>query len=142
MRLWSIHPKYLDSKGLVALWREGLLAQAVLLNRTKGYTFHPQLQRFRTQPDPVASIGCYLWYVAAEAKQRGYDFQEARIEIPEKEVPLIPVTDQQLAFELAHLRHKLETRNPRRLIVLDQQAKPHPLFLRIDGPIEDWERAR
>ncbi|HEU5178767.1 MAG TPA: pyrimidine dimer DNA glycosylase/endonuclease V, partial [Burkholderiales bacterium] len=30
MRLWSLHPKYLDARGLVALWREALLAQAVL----------------------------------------------------------------------------------------------------------------
>jgi hypothetical protein len=29
-RIWSLHPKYLDARGLVALWREGLLAQAVL----------------------------------------------------------------------------------------------------------------
>jgi len=25
MRLWTLHPKYLDARGLVALWREGLL---------------------------------------------------------------------------------------------------------------------
>ena len=43
MRLWSIHPRYLDSMGLVALWREALLAQAVLRGETKGYKFHPQL---------------------------------------------------------------------------------------------------
>ena len=36
MRLWSLHPRYLDAKGLVALWREGLLAQAVLKGQTKG----------------------------------------------------------------------------------------------------------
>lgn len=37
MRLWSIHPRYLDTKGLVALWRETLLlAQAVLFGNTKG----------------------------------------------------------------------------------------------------------
>lgn len=40
MRLWSIHPCYLDSKGLIALWRESLLAQACLL---KGeYTVCPE----------------------------------------------------------------------------------------------------
>ena len=50
MRLWSVHPKYLDARGLVALWREALLAQAVLRGRTNGYVHHPQLQRFRTQP--------------------------------------------------------------------------------------------
>nr|WP_243687290.1 pyrimidine dimer DNA glycosylase/endonuclease V [Methanobacterium formicicum] len=49
MRLWSLHPKYLDVKGLVALWREGLLARAVLKGKTKGYTNHPQLIRFKNQ---------------------------------------------------------------------------------------------
>ena len=29
MRLWTLHPKYLDGVGLVALWREALLARAV-----------------------------------------------------------------------------------------------------------------
>lgn len=43
MRLWSLHPQYLDAKGLVALWREGLLAQAVLAGQTRGYKRHPQL---------------------------------------------------------------------------------------------------
>lgn len=31
MRLWSLHPSYLDRAGLLAVWREGLLAQSVLL---------------------------------------------------------------------------------------------------------------
>lgn len=31
MRLWSIHQSYLDRQGLLAVWREGLLAQGVLL---------------------------------------------------------------------------------------------------------------
>ena len=47
MRLWSVHPKYLDSKGLVALWREALLAKQVLEGGTKGYRNHPQLDRFK-----------------------------------------------------------------------------------------------
>jgi len=47
MRLWSLHPSYLDPQGLVAVWREGLLAQAVLRGQTTGYTRHPQLARFR-----------------------------------------------------------------------------------------------
>jgi len=37
MRLWTIHPKYLDAKGLVALWRETLLAKHVLEGKTPGY---------------------------------------------------------------------------------------------------------
>ena len=56
MRLWSIHPRSLDARGLVALWREGLLARKVLRGRTRGYRHHPQLQRFRDLRDPVAAI--------------------------------------------------------------------------------------
>lgn len=36
MRLWSLHPNCLDAQGLVALWREALLAQAVLRGQTRG----------------------------------------------------------------------------------------------------------
>ena len=71
MRLWTLHPRHLDAAGLVALWREGLLAQAVLLGRTRGYTRHPQLERFRAAADPVARITGYLRIVAAEAASRG-----------------------------------------------------------------------
>src|SRR5690606_6899395 len=42
MRLWSLHPRYLDRQGLLALWREALLARAVLRGETRGYTLHPQ----------------------------------------------------------------------------------------------------
>lgn len=31
-----MHPRYLDAKGLVALWREALLVQAVLRGETRG----------------------------------------------------------------------------------------------------------
>ena len=79
MRLWTLHPRHLDAAGLVALWREALLAQAVLLGRTRGYTRHPQLQRFRAAADPVASIGAYLRVVADEATSRGYAFDATRI---------------------------------------------------------------
>jgi hypothetical protein len=44
MRLWSLHPCHLDAKGLVALWREGLLAQKVQACETNGYRNHPQLE--------------------------------------------------------------------------------------------------
>jgi hypothetical protein len=58
MRLWSIHPKYLDSKGLVALWRESLLALKVLEGNTKGYKNHSQLNRFKQKP--IESLKNYL----------------------------------------------------------------------------------
>jgi hypothetical protein len=42
MRVWSLHPQHLDGKALVALWREGLLALAVVQGRSCGYRHHPQ----------------------------------------------------------------------------------------------------
>jgi Pyrimidine dimer DNA glycosylase len=60
MRLWSIHPSFWDRQGLVAVWREALLAQKVLQGETKGYRSHPQLQRFRSSGDPLGAIAAYL----------------------------------------------------------------------------------
>ncbi len=45
MRLWSLHPKYLDVKGLVRAWREGLLARKALGGETKGYRNHSAPRR-------------------------------------------------------------------------------------------------
>jgi hypothetical protein len=66
MRLWTLHPQYLDSKGLVAAWREGLLAQKVLAGKTRGYRHHPQLKRFQAQSQPLAAIAAFLGGLAAE----------------------------------------------------------------------------
>jgi hypothetical protein len=79
MRLWSIHPKYLDSKGLVALWREALLAKKVLSKKTKDYKHHPQLSRFQKQKNPLAIINSYLTAVHREASGRGYSFDWRKI---------------------------------------------------------------
>lgn len=67
VRIWSLHPKYLDRQGLTACWRETLLAQAVLAGRTRGYRSHPQLERFREHPDPISAVGWYLHGIADEA---------------------------------------------------------------------------
>lgn len=143
MRLWSVHPGYLDRQALTACWREALLAQAVLAGRTRGYTRHPQLERFRDQADPLASIGVFLAGVVREADNRGYRFDRSRIDSGVSTVPLIAVTSGQLALEWAHLRAKLAARSP------DVAAKwrdvvhpdPHPLFRSVPGPIAEWERA-
>jgi len=141
MRLWSLHPGYLDQKGLVALWREGLLAQAVLKGQTKGYRNHPQLQRFRAQPSPVSAIAAYLRAVHAEAVQRGYRFDAGKI-ASGATAPLIDVTQGQLEFEWRHLIAKLEARAPawRDALGAPDKLAPHPLFRAIPGGIEDWER--
>ena len=142
MRLWSLHPRYLDQKGLVALWREGLLAQAVLKGQTRGYRNHPQLRRFRTQPSPVAAIAAYLRAVHAEAVARDYRFDAGKI-APGGTAPPIAVTQGQLDFECHHLIAKLESRTPAWLAALGKPhpPAPHPLFRTIPGSIEDWERA-
>jgi Pyrimidine dimer DNA glycosylase len=138
MRLWSIHPRYLDPPGLVALWREGLLAQAVLAGRTRGYARHPQLERFREARDPLAAIATYLAHVAREARTRGYSFDETRL-LPTRTRARLRVTDGQVRYELEHLGEKLRRRNPAWLAGVEA-AEPHPLFIVVAGPIAAWER--
>jgi hypothetical protein len=128
MRLWSLHPSLLDRQGLVALWREGLLAQKVLLGQTKGYRFHPQLERFRESKNPVAAIGTYLWVVVDEAKSRGYRFDASKIATKRHTITIV-VTQGQLEFEYLHLKRKLRVRNRDRLRMLTgKEAFPHPIF--------------
>ena len=141
MRLWSLHPKYLDSKGLVALWREGLLAQNVLLGNTKGYKHHPQLIRFQECTDPIAAIGSYLFCVQQEATHRKYNFDLSKIKRPDF-TKQIAVNDKQLEFEFAHLKRKLEQRDLQKLLEINSIIipQPHPLFVVIQGDIAPWER--
>lgn len=141
MRIWSLHPRHLDRIGLVACWRETLLAQAVLAGRTKGYTQHPQLVRFRATPEPVATVGTYLRHLADEASSRGYRFDRTRIITPDDDVAVLGVTQGQLSHEWMHLGAKLVARSPddaERWKVAT--ATPHPLFHVVDGDIEAWER--
>lgn len=142
MRLWSLHPKYLDSKGLVALWREGLLAQNVLMGNTRGYKNHPQLLRFKEQEAPIVAIGTYLFHVRQESVRRGYNFDGKKIHYSDSGIKPIPVTDGQLAFELAHLRKKLVVRDPAKLYEIEalQVPEAHPSLFTIKGDIADWER--
>jgi Pyrimidine dimer DNA glycosylase len=141
MRLWSLHPEYLDARGLVALWREGLLARKVLQHRTKGYKHHPQLDRFNAHLQPTAAIDCYLRYVHEEAGRRGYHFDIAKIG-SKRRCSKIPVTDRQLKHELNHLKAKLKSRDAARYknILTVKKSRPHPLFKVIAGGIESWER--
>ena len=139
MRLWSLHPAMLDRVGLVALWREGLLAQKVLLGQTKGYRFHPQLRRFQACRSPVAAIGCYLQAVAEEAQSRGYQFDASKI-VEKKRKVSIAVTDGQLEYELTHLRRKLRVRDTKKLRELKGHAlAPHPMLRVVSGQVEPWE---
>ncbi len=141
MRLWSLHPRYLDARGLAALWREGLLAQAVLRGRTTGYVHHPQLKRFRARPSAVGAIASYLRAVHAEAVGRGYTFAPEKIGRA-RHAGSIAVTRGQLAHEWAHLMAKLARRDQERHRRLKRLARPrpHPLFRVVPGGVEPWER--
>jgi hypothetical protein len=159
MRLWSVHPRYLDRQGLTACWREGLLAQKVLTGTTRGYRNHPQLQRFRVEVGaevvadsaevvappvprpPGAPVTTYLHVVVDEAEARGYSYDRSKIlEAPRPELRL-DVTHGQLLHEWAHLRLKLASRSPD---VLRRWADvevpdPHPLFVVVPGGVASWE---
>ena len=141
MRLWSLHPKYLDAQGLVALWREALLAQAVLRGQTRGYRHHPQLERFRSHTAPRLAINKYLDVVHAEASARGYAFDRRKIG-PVRPVPHIPVSRGQIQHEWKHLLAKLATRSPACFARWSGIDRPtcHPLFRSGSGEVAPWER--
>ena len=142
MRLWSLHPAQLDRQGLLAVWREGLLARKVLLGETRGYRNHPQLQRFREHATPRSAIAAYLHAVADEADRRGYRFDRTRIGTSERAAAPIPVTTGQLRFEARRLRAKLAKRAPESLArsTVAPLPPPHPLFRIRPGPVAGWER--
>ena len=141
MRLWSLHPKYLDPQGLVALWRETLLAQAVLRGETRGYRNHPQLDRFKNSTAPLAAISLYLKGIHAEAMARGYDFDKSKIN-PARKAVFIIVTTGQMVYEWEHLLAKLKVRNPALYLQWRNTEAPeaHTMFAVHAGGIESWER--
>lgn len=143
MRLWSLHPRYLDTRGLVALWREALLAQAVLSGRTVGYRHHPQLARFRDSAAPRRLIANYLRGIHAEAVRRGYRFDAGRIGRGGRAAP-VAVSRGQLEYEWRHLDKKLKARAPawRKLWRSVSRPAPHPIFRVVAGSVAGWEVAR
>jgi hypothetical protein len=141
MRLWTLHPKYLDVKGLTGLWREALLAQKVLQGGTKGYRNHPQLERFKALEDPSAALATYLVGVHEESLRRGYRFDVSKIG-PGRYEGQVEETRGQLECEWEHLKAKLERRAPELLDEFLDVAlpEPHPLFRIVPGPVREWER--
>ncbi len=141
MRLWTIHPRYLDARGLVALWREALLAQKVLRRQTSGYRHHPQLFRFQTQHRPVAAIANYLRAIHDEAARRNYHFDRQKI-APLRFHGKIVETDGQVQYEWRHLQRKLKRRSPQTFARFRNVSAPevHPLFCIVTGTVRDWER--
>lgn len=141
MRIWSIHPKYLDTKGLGAVWRETLLAKKVLEGKTKGYKSHPQLVRFRLQKKPLEAINAYLQEIWKEAKKRGYSFDSKKISVSNTKKK-IPVTRGQLIYEFEHLKKKVKKRAQQKYqeIRATKRILPHPLFKVEKGEKAAWEK--
>ena len=141
MRLWSIHPKYLDSKGLVALWRETLLAKNVLQGKTKGYNNHPQLDRFKNQSSPTIAVNSYLNIIYKESLLRRYNFDKNKIDKHINNIK-ITVTFGQIKYEFNHLLKKLKERD---LLNYNKykdliEIEPNPIFTTVPGEVESWER--
>ena len=143
MRIWSLHPKHFDSKGLVALWRETLLAKHVLEGKTKGYVNHPQLNRFKNQKDPLGAINHYLMIIHDEATLRGYKFDSNKFLVSSTKIK-ITVTSGQLNYEIEHLQGKLKRRDQNKFKenLRGKKYSLHPIFRLINGDIEDWEIIR
>ena len=130
MRLWTVHPRYLDVKGLLALWRESLLAQKVLMGKTKGWKNHPQLDRFKKHPDPVSAIGFYLRCIYEEGKRRGYNFKKEKIYRESINVPIIKVSNDLVQHEFEQLKQKLKTRDPKgyKQLLKVKEIELNPIF--------------
>ena len=143
MRIWSFHPKYLDSKGLVALWREALLAKHVLEGKTRGYRHHPQLDRFKQTKNPLDCINQYLTVVYQEAVSRGYNFERDKV-IRDFKPVMIHLTNGQLNYEIHLLLNKLKVRNRKKYeeLITISSFEPHPLFKLVEGEIERWETVK
>jgi len=143
VRLWTLHPRYLDPQGLVALWREALLARAVIRGSTRGYRHHPQLARFRSHAAPRSAISSYLSAICEEATSRGYSFDASKVGRSRASVPIL-ATAGQVEYEWRHLLQKLQARNPAiysRWKALEVR-EVHPMFEVVPGPVAEWERVR
>jgi len=141
VRIWSLHPKYLDTPGLVALWREALLAKHVLEGKTKGYKNHPQLARFKASFEPNETINQYLAEIYNEANNRNYHFNKEKINW-NFTTRKLTVTTKQLDYEVKHLLNKLQKRSRERYNELNGEKTfdTHPLFELIEGDMEQWEK--
>lgn len=142
MRLWSLHPKYIDDKGLQILWREALLAQKTLAGRDKGHQNHPQLVRFNNYFEPLAAIGAYLFFIHEEGRERGAVFGENKIMHRTQRTEIIRITTKQLEYEFEHLKRSVQGRSFIQYNKLKQITKvePNPIFEVVEGEIEAWER--
>ena len=141
MRLWTLHPKYLDAKGLVAAWREALLAQAVLRDRND---WLPKPSSTDPVP-PLTLTGSKYRVLSSRAACRGkpawVSVRPRKDRLPRGGRSRLKATLGQLGYEWKHLRAKLAIRDKAWLASLGRVARPdaHPTFRVVPGDVEDWE---
>jgi hypothetical protein len=151
MRIWSISPKYLDSKRLGAQWREALLCRNVIKGLTTGYKNHPQFLRIMKHSNPIEFINAYLVTIWKEAKSRGYNYDISKIErVDMSLVKPIKVTCGQAWYEFIHLQNKIESSKDYDKYWANQknaqsdgcELEVNLLFKKVPGEIEDFERPK
>lgn len=142
MRIWSIHPKYLDNIGLIACWRETLLTKHVLLGLTKGYKNHSQLLRFKNSSSPIDYINFYLNELYIESQNRNYNFNKNKIGKFKNNLEKINITNKQIEYEFNHLILKLKIRSKEKYEEIKniKNIEANNLFNIINGEIESWEK--
>jgi len=141
MRLWSIHPKYLDVKGLSGLWREALLARKILKKQTKAYKNHPQMNRFKELKRPLPAIDTYLKHIYDESCDRGYCFNRKKFGNRFRKSK-INVKKGQIDYEFKILKKRLKIRakDKYKELLKVKKIESNPLFRIIKGKIESWEK--
>lgn len=162
MRVWSIHPAYLDTKGLVASWKEGIQGLNALRNPRKPngkwamFAHHPQLIRFKRFENPELCLSEYLHFIADEADRRNYNFNRNLILPRLDENPYqIWITCGQLIYEWDFLSHKVTCRtgfweygkptiNGKSTVetIASWSCVVHPMVVLIPGDIECWEKVK
>ena len=148
MRIWTLHPRFLDRQGLLGQWREALQAKNALLDphHSSNVCHERQLRRFKAAKiQALSCMGVYLHAVADEMILRGYKPNVSLIPYYVGTPSLIPVTQGQVNFEIAHLMAKLTERDPSRLLPLSKirvlmSNQLNPIFKEVGGDIESWEK--
>ena len=143
MRLWSIHPRYLDRIGLVALRRESLLARKVLAGEAKENVNHPRLNRFGRHVQTLKAVGDFPAAAREEALNRGYSLDTKKIRTCGSG-DKIKLKRRQIEYEFELLLGRLEERTPQKYralrVVKKEEIEADPLFDIIPGGIEQRER--
>jgi hypothetical protein len=141
MRIWSIHPKYLDSKELLNLWNETIQAKNEFLTKFSGHFSNKQLERFLDLKNPLEAINSYMSSIYREAVKRDFSVDDSFMDWDFDDSIQIPVTAGQISHEISKLKSRLRERDEKKLQKLNGRTflELHPIFYSVPGTIEEWE---